>query len=150
MKKLLAILFLSMLFSCNETGNKNVENTVEETHQPHEADKALQLNNGKKWQADSSTNNNVSNLQSVIQEFYDNNNLTIPAYKLAAGELQTGLDKMVRECKMKGPDHDALHLWLVPLMQQVKELNKAVTTDDASRIFAGIDQHVNRYNQFFK
>jgi hypothetical protein len=150
MKKFLTIWVLSILLACNDAGDNKAKNVVEDRHEKHAGDKTLQLNNGKKWQADSSTNNNVSNLQAVIQQFYNNNNLSLPAYKITGGELQAGLDKMVRECRMKGPDHDALHLWLVPLMQQVKDLNKAATTEEANLIFTGIDQHINQYNQFFQ
>lgn len=150
MKKLLSVLFISMLLSCNNTDYDNKEKGIEDQHQNYGENKMLELNNGVKWQADSSTNNNVSNLQSVIKNFYDTNNVSLPAYNAAAVQLQLGVDKMIRECKMKGPDHDALHLWLVPLMQEVKELNRAVTIEDATRTFAAIDQQVNRYTQFFK
>ena len=149
MKKLFGLFFITMLLSCSNAVNDK-HSVTEEQHQKHDEYNTLALNNGVKWQADSSTSANVSSLQFVIQTFYDSNNVSLPAYKAIAVELQFGLNEMIRECKMKGRDHDALHKWLEPLLQQVKELARVDTVSEAKQILAGIDQQVNRYNQFFK
>ncbi len=70
---------------------------------------------------------------------------------LAAGnELQTGVDKMIKECRMQGADHDALHLWLEPLMKNVAALKKAASEQEASQALAGITERLDMYTQYFE
>jgi len=152
MKKILTlVLFASTLLACN-----NVETKNEEAAKPAETTKTyaeagtLTLNNGAKWKSDESTTSNVKELQAIVNRFNENKNQTIENYISVAKELQTGLDKMIKECRMEGADHDALHLWLEPFLPNVNSLKKAIVKDDASKIFIEIDQHLNSYNQFFE
>ena len=71
-------------------------------------------------------------------------------YSVLAADLQAGLDKMVKECRMKGADHDALHLWLEPLMKDVTNLKNSKTQDEAAGLFAKINEQVNIYNSYFE
>jgi hypothetical protein len=57
---------------------------------------------------------------------------------------------MIRECKMQGPDHEALHKWLEPLMEQVSTLKQAATVAAAGQAFNVIQSQVNRYDQYFE
>ena len=67
-----------------------------------------------------------------------------------AKELQSGLNKMVAECKMKGADHDALHQWLEPLMERLNDLNKETSTDNAAANLNEIDKHLKLFPQYFQ
>ena len=155
MKKIIIILLFSTGFwACNNpetSSKKEVTPAVDADNHEHADNKTgLELNNGAKWIADSSTNNNVKNLQVVLEQFNAGTDQTMAAYKLAAENLQLGLNKMVSECKMKGPDHDALHKWLEPLIGQVKELKQVSTEADAAKMIATIQTQVNYYNQYFE
>ncbi|HSN60768.1 MAG TPA: hypothetical protein VLR49_07525, partial [Ferruginibacter sp.] len=105
MKKILVILLLSTGFwACNnpETAAKKEEvPATEADHHEHAENKTgLELNNGAKWVADSSTNNNVKNLLLILEKFNAGTDQSMAAYKLTADDLQLGLNKMVSECKM--------------------------------------------------
>ena len=155
MKKIIVILLFSTVFwACNNpetSSKKEVAPAVEADHHEHAENKTgLELNNGDKWKADNSTNNNVKDLQVVLEQFNARTDQSMAAYKLAADDLQLGLNKMVSECKMKGPDHDALHKWLEPLIGQVKELKQVSTEADAAKMIAAIHTQVNYYNQYFE
>jgi hypothetical protein len=152
MKKFLMLaLFASTLLACNNVENKNEEaaKPVEAT-QPHEEARTLTLSNGAKWQSDESTTRNVKELQAIVNRLNENKNQTLENYTAVANELQPGLDKMIKECRMQGADHDALHLWLEPLLANVNSLKKATVKENASKTFIEIEQHVNSYNQFFE
>ncbi|HRF19060.1 MAG TPA: hypothetical protein PK977_12880, partial [Chitinophagaceae bacterium] len=64
--------------------------------------------------------------------------------------LQSGLDKMISECRMKGPDHDALHKWLEPLIGQVKKLNETEKPEESAQQLTAITQQIQLYFQFFE
>jgi len=155
MKKLLMLLFLTgTLWACNNNSSSEKKETVNPAETGHHEQSVntdeLLLNNGAKWKADSVTNNNVKNLQTVLEKFNDGTDKSLVAYKNTATELQQGLDKMIRECKMKGPDHDALHKWLEQLMKQVASLKKVSTAADATQTLEAIQARVNLYPQFFE
>jgi Cu/Ag efflux pump CusA len=155
MKKIIVILLLSTGFwACNNSetaAKKEGAAATEADHHEHADNKTgLELNNGAKWIADSSTNNNVKNLQVILEKFEAGADQSMAAYKLVADDLQMGLNKMVSECKMKGPDHDALHKWLEPLIAQVKELKKVFSEADASKLLTAIHTQVSYYYQYFE
>ena len=107
----------------------------------------LGLNNGAKWKADSTTLFNVALLQNIISDTKKEN---LDDYHQIATQLQSGLNKMVAECKMKGADHDALHQWLEPLMEKVKELNNVTSTENAETNLSEIENHLNLFAQYFE
>jgi len=64
--------------------------------------------------------------------------------------LQAGIDQMIKECRMKGPDHLALHKWLEPLMEQVNQLKQATNAASAKIHFSEVKKRLNIFNQYFK
>ena len=155
MNKLLTILLLTnFMWACNNhrhSENKEAINSTEaDHHQQESTTEKLILNNGAKWKADSTTNNNVKNLLVIIEAFNSGADKSLATYKKAADDLQQGLDKMIRECKMQGPDHDALHKWLEPLIEQVAKLKQASTEAGAAKLFEAIHAQVKLYLQYFE
>ena len=155
MKKLLALLFLTgTLWACNNNTPSEKKEAIDSAETDHHEQSVnsgeLLLNNGAKWKADSTTNNNVKSLLVVLEKLNDGTDKSLTAYKKTATDLQQGLDKMISECKMKGPDHDALHKWLEPLIEQVAKLKKASTEAGAAQTLDAIQARVNLYPQFFE
>lgn len=151
MKKILIMVVATgFLFACNTGGEKGKAPlteplTVNQADHP-EQPQALALNNGAKWKADSTTLMNVALLQQIVS---DPKNGSLDNYSKMAEGLQAGLNKMVSECKMKGDDHEALHHWLEPLIEQTKELKSAASTEDARAIFSRIKKQINLFSQYF-
>ena len=155
MKNLLTpLLLIVSLWACNNhkpAENKNFNNPVEtDEHQPGATDEKLELNNGAKWKVDLSTDSNVKEIQAILKKFDSGSDKSLPAYKKAQTDLQQGLNKMIAECKMTGPDHQALHKWLEPLMARVAKLKQASTGPDAAEALNAIRVQVNLYNQYFE
>ncbi len=141
MKQLTIILLLSATFFLGNA--RGLQQQVP-------ASEKLVLNNGVKWKVDKSTNNNVTNLQRLVSTAGGKTAKSLPDYRKTGITLQQGIAKMIRECKMKGPDHLALHKWLEPLMEQVAKLNRASNATAAARSFDTITAQLNLFNQYFQ
>jgi hypothetical protein len=145
------ILVTSLILACNpgqEKESHKGNDPAAENHSQHEEKAAgLVLNNGAKWKADSITVLNVSLMQSTISSAQKE---SPDDFRKTAALLQDGLNKMVAECKMKGPDHDALHQWLEPLMEKVKVLNTETDAKAAVEKLGDIDKQLALFTQYFE
>jgi hypothetical protein len=57
---------------------------------------------------------------------------------------------MVKECKMQGPDHDALHVWLEPLMEDNKEMKKMDSKEALASRLETLNERLNVYPKYFE
>lgn len=154
MKKFLVFLLcVSTLWACrNAESNKKEEAAASAEHAPrHEEGQAtLTLNSGAKWKSDESTNNNVAEVKTIASRFNENKNSSLADYTVVGNELQAGMDKVIKECRMQGADHDALHLWLEPLLKNITGLRKAANETEAAGFFAEINERLQLYDQYFE
>ena len=152
MKKITVLLMLiSFMLACHSETDTAVVEKVEPVGIKHEKleekSAGLVLNNGARWKADSITKRNVSLLQTILSHASKNS----PAnYSQTAIQLEDGLTKMVSECKMKGEDHEALHHWLLPLMQKTKDLKSAGSAEKAAPVLKEIEAHIMLFAQYFE
>lgn len=149
MKKILFVLgFCAFLFACNQGSDKT--ETDESADHVHDESVALTLNNGAKWKADSITNHNIVNLKTIADNFRIKPFPSMNDYQVLSGDLKNGLNQMIQECKMKGPDHDALHHWLEPVLKETNELKDAADTTAGHTIFKSIDKQIDDYHNYFE
>lgn len=146
------LLAVGLLVACQTAENKEVETHTEQAtgtnaHHENESASGLSLNNGAKWKADVSTNKNVSELYNVIA---DANPVNVEDYQKTGKALQTGIDKMISECRMQGADHDALHHWLEPLMKGNKKLTETTTVEEGKKLFGMVRQQIENYSDYFE
>ena len=155
-KILLSVLIGFSLLSCN---NENKEERAvgprsepieeqavsEETHAGE-----LSLNKGVKWQTDESTRIHAAKLNTAIDGFNAIENPDLAAYHAFAAGMQNELGGLVKDCKMKGADHDALHLWLEPVMKDVAELKKVSTASAGKQTADRLTADVKKFNQYFE
>ena len=150
MKKLFYLLAgVVILSACNESSNK----TRSGEHTSHEhsvAGTALTLNNGAKWKADSITNHNVVNLKTFADNFRLKPFPSVNDYQILGSDLNAGINKMIQECKMSGPDHDALHKWLEPVLKETDQLKSITDTAVAKTTFKSLDARIDAYHNFFE
>ena len=156
LKNLLPVLIALSLFACNnanETGNSNPQQTeivneqtgAEETHGGK-----LSLNAGAKWQTDESTRVHAAKLNAAIDAFNKIENADLPAYHAFAAGMKNELGGLITDCKMKGADHDALHLWLEPVMKDVADLKKVTTIEEGKHTSERLTEDVRKFNQYFE
>ena len=141
------------LWACNAPADK--EQAKEETssadkHDHDENSSELVLNNGNKWKADSITNHNVVGLKTTADMFRVQPFPSINNYQLLGTDLSKDLDVLLKECKMKGEDHEALHNWLAPILKQTNDLKNITDTAKAREIFKSVDVRIDAYRNFFE
>lgn len=149
MKKSLFLMLGSvLLFACNQ----GPEKPKADEHSIHEIEQTskLALNNDAKWTADSVTNHNVTNLLSIAHDFKTKSTSSVSEYQKLSADFTTGLNKMIKECKMTGADHDALHIWLEPVLKENAELKNSTDNEISETLFKSIDKRLDNYNTYFE
>ncbi len=149
MKKLFPfILAIAIISSCKyQTGNdQDKAETTSAQHDEHDSGSSeLQLNNGAKWKADSSTLQHVQDLKNIVGNYKQSGEKDIP---VLANRLQESLNGLINDCKMSGPDHEALHHWLEPLLDKVKDLKNA-SGDKGQDMVKGISDQLELFQKYF-
>lgn len=149
MKKIIGLVMcVGLLSACYQNSNKAESGE----HVSHDQDQTptLSLNNGAKWKADSVTTNNVAYLKKIAGNFRTKPRHLVSDYKALSTDLDNALNKMIQQCKMTGPDHEALHHWLGPILKETNELKNITDTTVASSTFKSIDMRLDIYNNYFE
>ena len=147
-KSTLLFIYATLLFACNQSSNKAESNEHDSADQAQTTE--LSLNNGAKWKADSITNNNVLNLRTIADNFRIKSSPLASDYQILSSDLNNALNKMIQECKMTGPDHEALHHWLGPILKETNELKNITDTTVARTTFKSIDKRLDVYHNYFE
>lgn len=121
MKNIIMILLIGFLAGCatgSEVKEESSDSKTEVTNIEKEESThgELQLNNGSKWKLDASTRLNIAELRETLGYPVNKD------YAKLAASVREKTSKLVRECRMQGPDHDALHLWLENFLKDLKDL----------------------------
>jgi hypothetical protein len=150
MKSFVIVVLATALWSCSAPDEKNA--TADHATHQHEkvAPVELALNNGAKWKADAATNTNVKAVVSVLDAFDASSARSLDDYLGVATKLQVSLDKLIGDCEMQGPDHDALHLWLHPLLERLDALKASTTADEARLAYEAVEEQARLYNTYFE
>ncbi len=150
MKKIVYLFIgMTLLFSCNQGNNKQrAENNTGSIQAVD--DTSLTLNNGDKWKADSSTYSNVMDLKNTSDMFKIQPFPSLNEYHILGNDLIKEINKMIHECKMTGPDHEALHKWLEPILENANQLKTLSDTAAAKLIFQVIDARIYEYRNYFE
>jgi hypothetical protein len=149
---LMYLLLVIIILSCNNSA-RNEEQTKEPIHEQHGNEvvsDSVGLNQGKKWKSDAITNENITSFRAIAEQAKQAKDPGIKEYNEAGTRMQKQLDKLISECRMKGPDHEALHKWLTPLFTSVSSLVKSKDKMEASQLIDKIYSHVNSYTKYFE
>lgn len=165
MKKtiLMAAILGTFLVGCNETKNKeeHLENTevTETLHDEHIGEIAdahgldnswvneIELDNGNKWDANPETNEGVKKMMDILQ---NKEKKSVEDFHALASELNEVKNYVVKECTMKGPSHDNLHVFLHPLIEKIDALGKVTTVEKGVEITKSIEDNIRGYYNYFK
>lgn len=147
LKKIIGLIMcVALLSACNQ-GSDKVE-PKENASQVQVT--GLSLNNGSKWQADSTTSRHVVDLRTIADMFKIHPNPSADEYQILGNDLGNSLSKMIKDCKMTGPDHDALHQWMEPILNESNQLKSSTDTTTARATFTLIDKQLDDYHTYFK
>lgn len=157
-KAIIAFITVSFLFiGCKDhpkEGKSVKKNDTEHMKQPAQSNtdgnswvQGIKTNDGAKWIANPETNEGVVRMQSVITTSKPKD---LNDYFSIADALNKEKNYVIKECTMKGPSHDNLHLWLLPLIKKIDALKEAESLAEAQHIYKSIEQNVNAYDNFFE
>ncbi len=152
----------ALLIGCNETKHKHeATETVdgsEEVHQ-HKSEEMtsdthstnawvadIKLDNGAKWQANSETTEGVDKMLSLVKS---SDPKSVADFHNLASKLNDVKNFVIAECTMKGPSHDNLHVFLLPLIEKIEALGDVSTTNEGKDITQSIQENLVAYYNYF-
>ncbi|MFD2245140.1 hypothetical protein [Pontibacter ruber] len=141
-----AILLASLVSTC---GHEDADQ--ETTHQEEvQITQTLALNNGERWQADDATNQNMQALQQLLQDFAKQSETqSLDAYNDLGSAMRSGLQQLFTDCTMKGPAHDMLHTFLLPIAEDIALLEGKDETE-AMAAHSRINGRLAQYSAYFQ
>ena len=107
----------------------------------------LTLNHGEKWEADDHTRAVVSEMQQTVSTYEKSEGQD---YQVISDSLTSQLNRLIVGCTMKGPAHDELHKWLVPLTESIKDLSGSENASSASKSVGEIAATLALFDQYFE
>ena len=153
---LMAVLYILTGCQSEQNGDHKKTDAVhqgeqEQHHDHHEAEEAgqqLRLNDGQKWKANPETTTGIRQMQQTISNFVaENPDSDAEALGLLAADLKTIFNEIIQQCTMKGEPHDQLHLYLMPLLSQIKGFEEGGKTfDDVAELQA----YLKEYFEYFE
>jgi hypothetical protein len=143
MKQLLIILIIASASCTNQTSSETQNSKTEAEHEKPAT--TLSLNNGVKWKADEAT---LKNVAAIVQVVNDPANTVAEKRTQFYTSVQARIDTLVKECSMKGAEHEALHAWLAKVLKDVKELKENAA--EFKRAHATLKQDVLSFYQYFE
>ncbi|GGG12840.1 hypothetical protein [Pontibacter amylolyticus] len=146
MKLVIIAIFLASLTSMCGT-ERDLE--TEHTEVVHE-EQTLALNGTERWKADEPTNRHMAQLQGMVQEFNAQaENNSAAAYNDLGTSMKAEMQQLFKDCRMKGPAHDMLHVYLMPLVEDVNLLAEK-DEHQSEAAFARVSERLKEYNQYFE
>lgn len=156
---IISVVFLLGIICCKENKKEDpvevdltsetveIEGHYESTQEPEDTwVNDIVLNNGIKWQANAETTDGVKAMLSLINE---NEAYTVDNYMELGNNLNDVKNTVVKECTMKGPSHDNLHVWLYPLIKKIELLQKTEIAKEGEEITSNIKNHLEGYYDYF-
>ncbi len=156
MKKTIQILFIVavslFLSSCeNKTEKKeksiketSVEKIVEEKHQ--KAENEVQLNNGKRWEANPETTKGIKKMLIIVKGFSEVNE---NSYTELKANLEKEFADVFAKCTMKGEAHNQLHNYLKPMLDMFDGLESEdinIKKESVKTLY----KHLSQYGNYFE
>lgn len=107
----------------------------------------IQLDQGEKWDANLETTQGVNQMAEIIE---NHSPKTVEEFQNLASKLNDKKNFIVKECTMKGPSHDNLHIFLHPLIEKIDALSSVKSADQGEDILASINENIKEYYNYFK
>jgi uncharacterized protein YpuA (DUF1002 family) len=153
--KFLLPVMLLVLVACNnqkeekEVNHENHQKAEMKDEQKDNKDEheetagKVQLDNGKKWKANTETVTGINKMFSLVQKGIDRK---IDAVKLV-DSLQVEFKTIFDKCTMTGESHNQLHNFLIPIKGQLEKL-KAGNTD--AEILKEMQEYLLTFKNYFE
>lgn len=139
-----------IFFSCNNTSNENVNETIEisteEIHH-HDEREAILLNNGNKWKVIESMLIYICNMEQAVNSFEGKESKD---YTALAKIIDENLIELTSKCTMEGQAHDELHKWLIPFIGLSEQFDVATELTEREKIYNDFKTAFVEFNTYFE
>lgn len=105
---------------------------------------------GKKWKADSITGIHALKIEQLINTFNGRTDHVDNEYVELTNNIQGELDQLIRDCKMKGPAHQALHTWLESVLLDTQELKSSKTQEERKKSIIKLTVDIKKFREYFE
>lgn len=112
-----------------------------------EDDLSVKLNNGERWDADSTTTAGIQNMTVIVEDFIQTD--SDEAYLTLNADLEGEFASIFRQCTMTGPGHDQLHNYLLPLKRYFNRL-KSENNDERQKAVEDLKVYLADYKSYFE
>lgn len=107
----------------------------------------IKLDGSQKWVANEETTQGVHNMLHILE------NTTVGPemdFKALGTKLKSEINVVIKKCSMKGPSHDNLHIFLMPLIEKVDALQKDNDIEKNKALLASIFYNLEAYDTYFR
>lgn len=108
---------------------------------------SLQLNDGEKWEADSSTKAGVKAMKRIMEEAPSSDSLQ--AHHELGDTLKSEFERIFEHCSMEGPGHEQLHHFLLPIKKDIQGLHSE-DLEQAKGAKASIEKRLPKFEKYFE
>ncbi len=125
-----------------------LKKTRKEAKEKKKNKNTLHLNNGAKWIVNPETTEGINRMVEIVTADVEEGRIS---YYAAMGEqLNIEIKRIFEECTLPASEeHDQLHLFLLPLVKQVQDLEEVEDETDAMIMQKDILKYLNSYNDYF-
>lgn len=109
--------------------------------------KGMELNDGKRWEANKETTSGIKNMEKLVIGFTKMND--VKEYKDLTEKLNEEFQGIFDNCTMTGTAHDQLHNYLVPIIDYLKDL-KSDDLKECKDSYGKLKVHLAEYDKYFK
>lgn len=129
----------------NDADNDNMDDndSQKETMEESNSKVVLELNDGKKWNANEETHIGMEKMQELLKAFADSEENN---YMKLGEDLSAQTTYIIQNCDMTGPDHDMLHKVLHPILETIESISEA---DNAENDVKELDYLLKTYFEYF-
>jgi hypothetical protein len=143
MKQLLMVVLAAFVSCTNQQTADQPRNNTINNNEGKVA--TVPLNSGAKWKADEATMKNVA---AMVQVVSDSTYEDAEKRKQLYTNLKAKTDTLVKECSMKGAEHDALHVWLEKVLEDLKKLKEE--DGEYNEAYAALKKDIANFYQSFE
>ena len=155
MKTLSIFIIGIFLFSCD---SKHKESHSEHQHSDHKEEvkkeekhhgavKSVELNKGKKWEANIETTQGIQKMQQLIAEL--EGSTQVVDFQMIGNELKTEFAMIFKKCTMEGEAHEQLHNYLLPTVSVLEKL-QGNDLKESQKAVKVLKKHFEEYVNFFE
>lgn len=105
------------------------------------------LDGTEKWIANNETTLGVNQMLNLLENLDTSSEID---YAALGTDLKNEINVVIQECSMKGPSHDNLHVFLMPLIEKVDALKEPKTVEENKALVASIFYNLKAYDTYFK